>query len=105
MGPHTTTRLCKRDFGPPPPMSSELFVPWYEKIHGEGSVLALSRMQSFVTRYRARPNENALLRHIDGALVDGSLILALPTDVPFEGGGVTVWDGKPEEAHKFAMAP
>merc|ERR1712070_391217 len=81
----------------------DLFVPWYEKIHGEGSVLALSRMQSFVTRYRARPNENALLRHIDGALVDGSLILALPTNVPFEGGGVTVWHGEPEQPHVLPM--
>lgn len=47
----------------------ELFVLWFEQLHGEGSVQCLSRMQSFVTRYRARPNENALLRHIDGALV------------------------------------
>lgn len=47
----------------------DLFTPWYERIHGAGSVHTLTRMQSFVTRYRARPNENALLRHIDGALV------------------------------------
>jgi len=83
----------------------DLFTPWYERIHGAGSVHTLTRMQSFVTRYRARPNENALLRHIDGALVDGSVILALPTGVPFEGGGVTVWDGKPEVAHTFASNP
>jgi len=81
----------------------ELFVPWFEQLHGEGSVQCLCRMQSFVTRYRARPNENALLRHIDGALVDGSVILALPTEVPYEGGGVTVWHGEPEQPHMFPM--
>lgn len=52
----------------------------------------LVRLQSFVTRYRPFPNENSLLRHIDGAHVDGSVILGLPTDHPFEGGGVTVWE-------------
>ena len=34
--------------------------------------------------------------HIDGAHVDGSIILALPTDFPFEGGGVTVWEQQRE---------
>ena len=32
---------------------------------------------------------------MDGAgKVDGSVVVALPTDHPFEGGGLTVWDGK-----------
>lgn len=53
---------------------------WFERLHGVGSISELVRLQSFVTRYRPLPNENALLRHIDGAHVDGSLILALPTD-------------------------
>ena len=51
-------------------------------------------------RYRPLPNENALLRHIDGAHVDGSVILALPTDCPWEGGGVTVWEPKPHSAQQ-----
>lgn len=34
-----------------------------------------------------------LLQHVDGAgKVDGSLVLALPMDDPFEGGGLTFWD-------------
>lgn len=33
----------------------------------------------------------------DGANVDGSCILALPTDEPFEGGALHVWDGKPKQ--------
>jgi hypothetical protein len=64
-------------------------------------VRKLTRLQSFVTRYRPHAQEAGLLRHIDGASVDGSLILALsgadggggPTDIAFEGGGVTVWEG------------
>jgi hypothetical protein len=32
--------------------------------------------------------------------VDGSCILALPTDEPFEGGALHVWDGKPKQAPK-----
>ena len=35
-------------------------------------------------------------RHIDGANVDGSLVLGLPTYEPYEGGGLTVWDGENE---------
>jgi hypothetical protein len=71
------------------------FTTWYEAQHGAGSVPHLKRLQSFVTRYRPLPNENALLRHIDGAHVDGSVVLALPTDAPFVGGGVTVWEPRP----------
>jgi len=71
------------------------FTQWYESLHGKGSVPQLKRLQSFVTRYRPLPHENALLRHVDGAHVDGSVILALPTDSPFAGGGVTVWEPTP----------
>jgi len=73
---------------------NQLFSSWYEKLHGAGSIKNLVRLQSFVTRYRPFPNENALLRHIDGVHVDGSVILALPTPIPFKGGGVTVWEPK-----------
>ena len=80
------------------------FTAWYEQLHGAGSITDLVRLQSFITRYRPFPNENSLLRHIDGAHVDGSVILALPTDSPFTGGGVTVWEGKPEVTYKYPMA-
>eukprot|EP00613_Pedinella_sp_CCMP2098_P028494 CAMPEP_0171703688 /NCGR_PEP_ID=MMETSP0991-20121206/12263_1 /TAXON_ID=483369 /ORGANISM="non described non described, Strain CCMP2098" /LENGTH=402 /DNA_ID=CAMNT_0012293115 /DNA_START=64 /DNA_END=1272 /DNA_ORIENTATION=- len=75
-----------------------VFTSWYERQHGAGSVKELVRLQSFVTRYRPLPNENALLRHIDGAHVDGSIILALPTDKPWSGGGVTVWEHSSPES-------
>eukprot|EP00616_Rhizochromulina_sp_CCMP1243_P016674 CAMPEP_0118976158 /NCGR_PEP_ID=MMETSP1173-20130426/17895_1 /TAXON_ID=1034831 /ORGANISM="Rhizochromulina marina cf, Strain CCMP1243" /LENGTH=371 /DNA_ID=CAMNT_0006926155 /DNA_START=58 /DNA_END=1173 /DNA_ORIENTATION=- len=81
------------------------FSTWYQELHGPGSIRELVRLQSFITRYRPLPNENALLRHIDGAHVDGSVILALPTDMPFEGGGVTVWEGDPEQAYHYSMGP
>jgi len=63
-----------------------------------------SVMNAFVTRYRPRPDESELKRHIDGANVDGSVILALPTDEPFEGGALKVWDPK-STLHEYAMAP
>ena len=64
-----------------------------------------SVMNAFVTRYRPRPDEAELKKHIDGANVDGSVILALPTDEPFEGGKLKVWDGRPTVLHEYAMAP
>ena len=39
----------------------------------------------------------------DGANVDGSCILALPTDEAFEGGALHVWDGKPKQAPKHGI--
>lgn len=91
----------------------DIFTAWYTSVHGEGSVRKLTRRQSFVTRYRPLPQQSGLLRHVDGADVDGSLILALtgetgegdPIDIPFAGGGVTVWDGEPEVARHYAMRP
>ena len=38
-------------------------------------------------------------KHIDGAKIDGSLILALPTDAPHDWPGLIVWDG-PRDAQK-----
>ncbi|KAJ1635061.1 hypothetical protein T492DRAFT_476498 [Pavlovales sp. CCMP2436] len=93
------------------------FVRYYESLHGPRSVKKLVRMQSFVTRYRPNPQEAGLLRHIDGANVDGSIILALsgadgsgaPTDISFEGGGVSVWErpgASPEEVcFDYPMLP
>lgn len=37
--------------------------------------------------------------------MDGSAILALPTDEPFEGGALHVWDGKPKQELVYKMAP
>ena len=43
----------------------------YEALHPlpKGASRALSRLQSFVTRYTATPEETHLPRHIDGAAV------------------------------------
>lgn len=67
--------------------------------------IKVKRLMTFITRYTAAPNENALLKHVDGAgKVDGSVVVALPIDRwtgpeeanSFEGhgGGLTFWDGK-----------
>ena len=60
---------------------------------------------TFVTRYTPAPNEQSLLKHVDGAgKVDGSVVVALPIDKWSQpasensfvgyGGGLTFWDGK-----------
>jgi hypothetical protein len=89
-----------------------LFQLWYTQQHccnsSNRSPVQVQRLMTFITRYTAKnPGEEALLKHIDGAgKVDGSLVLALPTDRwtattdgssnNFEGygGGLTFWDGK-----------
>mmetsp|Transcript_28488 Transcript_28488/g.60362 ORF Transcript_28488/g.60362 Transcript_28488/m.60362 type:complete len:298 (+) Transcript_28488:74-967(+) len=94
-----------------------LFAIWYRQQHacndpntstyktdGNDNPI-VSRLMTFITRYTPAPDENALLKHVDGAgKVDGSMVLALPIDRwtaskeenSFEGhgGGLTFWDGK-----------
>ena len=75
----------------------KIFLPWYEEHHPRprGGSRTLHRLQSFVTRYRPNVDETHLPRHIDGANVDGSLVLGLPTYSGFgDSGGLTVWDGE-----------
>jgi len=55
--------------------ADEIFSKWYRSLHGEHSITDFKRLQTFVTRYRPQKHEDGLLRHIDGAQVDGSLIL------------------------------
>merc|ERR1712113_1261573 len=63
----------------------------------------VSVMNAFVTRYRPIQEEDQLKKHIDGSNVDGSVVLALPTDDPFEGGALHVWDGKPQREFVYQM--
>ena len=75
-----------------------VFLEWHNRRNPlrKGATRTLNRLQSFVTRYRSSPDETHLPRHIDGAAVDGSLVLGLPTYDRFTGGGLTVWDGEGE---------
>lgn len=72
----------------------DLFEQWASA--RQGATVTVRVMNCFVTRYRPRTHENQLKRHIDGANVDGSVILALPTDEPFQGGALKVWEAKRE---------
>ena len=95
---------------------NNLFAMWYRQQQGgnnfktsqfkadENGYPIVSRLMTFITRYTPAPDENALLKHIDGAgKVDGSVVVALPIDRwtasekdnSFEGygGGLTFWDG------------
>ncbi|KAL3794647.1 hypothetical protein HJC23_010075 [Cyclotella cryptica] len=95
---------------------NDLFAIWYRQQQGgnkfktsrykadENGNPVVSRLMTFITRYTPAPDENALLKHIDGAgKVDGSVVVALPVDRwtasedenSFEGhgGGLTFWDG------------
>jgi len=76
-----------------------VFLQWYNSMHPYSKTASrtLSRLQSFVTRYRPFADETHLPRHIDGANVSGSLVLGLPTYKGFTGGGLTVWDGDGEK--------
>ena len=82
-----------------------LFTEWYTAHHGKSAIETLTRLQSFVTRYRPISGENQLARHVDGRSVHGSVILGLPTDDAFEGGGVTVWDGQPQSTAYYPIEP
>jgi hypothetical protein len=53
----------------------DVFKAWYRSLHGPHSITDFKRLQTFVTRYRPRMHEDGLLRHIDGAQVDGSLVM------------------------------
>jgi hypothetical protein len=76
-----------------------LFQMWYRQQHPGVNCTQVKRLMTFITRYTAhRKGEEALLKHIDGAgKVDGSLVVALPTDQPYQGGGLTFWDGKKQQ--------
>lgn len=76
-----------------------LFEQWY-CYHFDCCAEALV-VNCFVTRYRPKHDENQLKRHIDGANVDGSVILALPTDDPFQGGQLRVWDGANQQQFDY----
>ncbi|KAL9186042.1 hypothetical protein ACHAXT_005280 [Thalassiosira profunda] len=94
-----------------------LFASWYRQQHAcndsttskykvnENGDPIVSRLMTFITRYTPAPDENALLKHVDGAgKVDGSVVVALPIDrwtAPHDvnsfeghGGGLTFWDGR-----------
>jgi len=83
---------------------TEAFEKWYCQSHALASV-DVHVMNGFVTRYRAVQTEDQLQKHIDGSNVDGSVILALPTDDPFEGGALHVWDGRPQQEFTYNMQP
>lgn len=81
------------------------FRAWYCRVWSVPSVDA-SVMNAFITRYRAIDGEDQLKKHIDGSNVDGSVVLALPTDDPPESGGaIHFWDGKPQKELVYHMKP
>ena len=57
---------------------------------------AFSPRNDLVKNYRVHPTH---------WLISTQVILALPTDEPFEGGRLKVWDGRPTVLHEYAMAP
>jgi len=107
---------------------NRLFASWYRQQHAcndattssyqidsEGDPI-VSRLMTFMTRYTPAPDENALLKHVDGAgKVDGSVVVALPIDRwtaseeenSFEGhgGGLTFWDGRTQRSADGTRGP
>ena len=76
-----------------------LFMEWYMELHNleEVEVIVLN---SFITKYVAEKGKNEFGKHVDGAKVDGSLVLALPTDEENDWPGMLVWDGAKGRGHK-----
>ena len=107
---------------------NKLFASWYRQQHAcndvttstykvdeEGNPI-VSRLMTFITRYTPAPDQNALLKHVDGAgRVDGSVVVALPIDRwtaseehnSFEGfgGGLTFWDGRTQTTVSGTRGP
>jgi hypothetical protein len=87
---------------------NDFFAIWYQQQHScntltRKSIRGVKRLMTFIMRYTPAPDEQALLKHVDGAgKVDGSVVIALPIDRwfdpemvnSFQGGGLTFWDGK-----------
>jgi hypothetical protein len=87
---------------------NDLFAIWYRQQHSfntltRKSIQGVKRLMTFITRYTTAPDEQASLKHVDGAgKVDGSVVVALLIDRwsdpemvnSFQGGGLTFWYGK-----------
>jgi len=86
--------------------AKEIFEKWYAERNGLEKVDVIT-MNSFVTRYSPAPGQDELGKHVDGRKVDGSLILALPTDEPFDWPGLKVWDGPKgnKSEYTYPMSP
>ena len=80
------------------------FAAWYCDKFGLVGVDVVT-LNSFVTRYSALPEQDQLDKHVDGRRVDGSAILALPTDAPYSGGELTVWDTKAKHKYLYQLTP
>lgn len=85
------------------------FSRWYAAKNGLEQV-QVETLNSFITKYIPVDGKAEFGKHIDGAKIDGSLILALPTDDPNDWPGLKVWDGpkgidrkRPE--HHVELAP
>jgi len=100
----------KPKIAPHPPMVAAMgkvmrrcvraYEDWYASNFDETKEATV--MNCFVTRYSGADNQ--LEKHVDGANVDGSVILACPTDDPFQGGALKVWERK-KEYHYDDMRP
>ena len=80
------------------------FEAWYCDKFGLAGVNVIT-LNSFVTRYSAVPDQDQLDKHVDGRRVDGSAIFALPTDAPYDGGQLTVWDTKAKTKYMYQLTP
>jgi hypothetical protein len=90
-----------------------VFAQWYCDLHGLQEV-EVTTLNSFVTKYVPATGKSEFGKHVDGARVHGSLVLALPTDEPHDWPGMLVWDGPkrrgpagrdPRPEHLYQMLP
>jgi hypothetical protein len=69
-----------------------IFARWYCDLYSLDEV-EITTLNSFITKYVAEPKKNEFGKHVDGIKVQGSLVLALPTDEENDWPGMMVWDG------------
>lgn len=90
-----------------------IFAQWYADLHGLEQLEVIT-LNAFVTKYVASEGKNHFGKHVDGAKVMGSLVLALPTNEENDWAGMLVWDGPrgrgplgrdPRPEHHYVMQP
>jgi hypothetical protein len=69
--------------------AKEVFAEWYKELHGLQDVEVIV-LNSFITKYIPVEGKAEFGKHVDGAKIDGSIVLALPTDEPHDWPGLQV---------------
>jgi len=76
-----------------------IFAQWYADLYNLEKLEVIT-LNSFVTKYIPETGKSEFGKHVDGAKVQGSLVLVLPTNEENDWPGMLVWDGPKERGPK-----